>query len=224
MAVGVVLVAAGRGRRFGKPKQFESVAGRPLYQWPLRVMERHPAVAAVVIVVPAERAVGVRRAMGRARFRKVVAVVPGGAERLDSVRAGLRVLPSSVDVVLVHDAARALVDAGVVTRVIAGARRSGAALAAWPVPDTVKESSARGGRFWVRRTVPRTGLWLAQTPQGFRRALSRTLFETAGPLTDDVQALERAGRPVELVLGSARNFKVTVREDIALCRALLKKP
>lgn len=224
MAVGVVLVAAGRGRRFGKPKQFELVAGRPLYQWPLRVLERHLAVSAVVVVAPAERVAGVRRAVARAGFRKVSAVVSGGAERLDSVRAGLRALPPSVDLVLVHDAARALVDAGVVARVIAGARRSGAALAAWPVPDTVKESSSRGGRSWVRRTVPRAGLWLAQTPQGFRRALARTLFETAGPLTDDVQALERAGRPVELVLGSARNFKVTVREDIALCRALLKKP
>lgn len=223
MAVGVVLVAAGRGRRFGKPKQFQPVAGRPLYQWPLRVFERMAAVKAVAIVVPAERAAAVRRAVARAGFRKVTAVVPGGAERLDSVRAGLRALPPAATTVLIHDAARALVDAGVVARVIAGVRRSGAALAAWPVPDTVKEATLRGGRPWVRRTVPRAGLWLAQTPQGFRRDLARSLFEAAGPLTDDAQALERSGRPVELVPGSSRNFKVTVPEDIALCRALLRQ-
>jgi 2-C-methyl-D-erythritol 4-phosphate cytidylyltransferase len=99
------------------------------------------------------------------------------------------------------------------------ARRTGAALAAWPVPDTIKAS--RGKR--VRRTVPRDGLWLAQTPQGFRRDVADRLFRRpTRSLTDDVQLAERAGVPVELVPASSMNFKVTLPEDFALCRRLLK--
>lgn len=222
MVTGVVLVAAGRGRRFGKPKQFEIVKGRPLYQWPLRLLERLSTVDVVVLVVPADRVAEVRRSLARSRFRKVFAVVAGGAERLDSVRAGLRALPLSVDIILVHDAARALVDPGVIQRVIQGVRRSGAAVAAWPVPDTLKEGAVRGGRTLVGRTVPRAGLWLAQTPQGFLRRWARKFFEEGNNLTDDVQVLEKARQPVEIVLGSARNFKVTVPEDLALCRILMR--
>lgn len=224
MPVGAVLVAAGRGRRFGAggpPKQFRSLNGRPLFHWPLRVLERTPAVTAIVMVVPQDRRLWTDRYLKRAGFKKVVAVVPGGAERFDSVRAGLRALPGPCDLVLVHDAARALVTRPVVDRVIRAARRTGAALAAWPVPDTIKEGVQRAGRWSVRRTVPRAGLWLAQTPQGFRRTETRAFFEMTGPLTDDVQALERSGRPVEIVRGSADNFKVTLPEDFDLCRRLL---
>lgn len=224
MSVGVILVAAGRGRRFnaaGVPKQFRPLQGRPLYQWSLGVFERTPEVTSVVVVVPVDRRLSVAKEIARAKFRKVSAVVPGGAERADSVRAGLRALPPC-KVVLIHDAARALVTSEVVVRVARAARRTGAALAAWPVPDTVKEASGKSGaRALVRRTVPRAGLWLAQTPQGFRREESRRFFEISGALTDDVQVFERANRPVEIVLGSAQNFKVTLPEDFALCERLV---
>ncbi len=224
MTVGVALVAAGRGRRFGAggpPKQFRLLKGKPLFHWSLRALEDTPGVAAIALVVPADHRRRVERYVRNAGFRKVAAVVPGGGERAESVRAGLRALPGRCDIVLVHDAARALVDRGVVERVIRAARRTGAALAAWPVPDTVKEGAARGRRTLVRRTVPRAGLWLAQTPQGFRREEARKFFHAGGVFTDDVQVLERAGRPVEIVLGSARNFKVTRAEDFELCRKIL---
>ncbi len=164
-------------------------------------------------------------------FRKVRAVVEGGRERADSVRRGLRAAPKDTSVVLIHDAARPLVSRDVVERVIAAARRTGAALAAWPVPDTLKESKGRRakgkrqktGRLLVKRTISRHKLWLAQTPQGFRWPLAERLMESGGSPTDDVQWAERAGHPVEMVLGSPRNFKVTVPEDFKFCEAILNE-
>lgn len=160
----------------------------------------------------------------REKFSKVCAVVAGGAERADSVKNGVRACPSGWDVVLIHDAARALVSSDVISKVALAARKTGAALAAWPVPDTLKRArSGPGGAFLVERTVPREGLWLAQTPQGFRRDVAERLFRGASPrgITDDVQLAERAGVPVALVAASPANFKVTLPEDFRLCAALL---
>jgi 2-C-methyl-D-erythritol 4-phosphate cytidylyltransferase len=224
--VGVVLVAAGKGRRFDpearRPKQFLPLAGRPLLWWPLDVFERTPAVSRVAVVLPGDSLAWGRRALRRWGFRKVTAVVAGGAERADSVRAGVSALPPETDVLLVHDAARALVERPVVERVIEATRRAGAALAAWPVPDTVKMSDGDVAHPRVRRTVSRRDLWLAQTPQGFRRDVAAKVFRRRGrAVTDDVQWAERLGVPVALVLGSPRNFKVTHPEDLELCRAIV---
>lgn len=215
-------MAAGAGRRFGKPKQFQLLGGHPLLYWPLRTVERTSNVVEVVLVVAAERLAWARRFVQRSKFKKVRAIVPGGRERADSVRAGFAVVSPAVDVVLIHDAARALVSRDIVERVAIAARRSGAALAARPVADTVKEAVAKRGRPFVKGTVPRAGLWLAQTPQGFRADMVlRIAPRLSSTLTDDVQTAEKMGIPVEMVLGSARNFKVTVPEDFELCRVLL---
>jgi 2-C-methyl-D-erythritol 4-phosphate cytidylyltransferase len=131
-------------------------------------------------------------------------------------------IPAGFDVVLIHDAARPLVSPDVVARVVSAARRSGAALAAWPVTDTLK--SQKTGVLRVNKTVPRDGLWLAQTPQGFRRDWAPLLLRRMDGATDDVQAAERAGRPVEIVPGSPRNIKVTRPEDMKICEALLERP
>jgi len=214
-------LAAGRGRRFGKAKQFERLGGRPLLYWPLRTLERTPVVAKVILVVAGDRLEWARQFVKRSNCKKVSAVVPGGTERADSVRSGLAAVSPHVDVVLVHDAARALVTRDVVERVAMAAERTGAALAARPVADTVKGSVIKRGRSFVHRTVPRAGLWLAQTPQGFRiDVMKRIAPRLSSTLTDDVQAAERLGIPVELVAGAARNFKVTVPEDFDMCRAL----
>lgn len=222
LKVSVVLVAAGTGRRFGKAKQFQSLGGQPLLYWPLRTLERTPSVVEVVLVVAADRGAWARRFVQRSRLKKVRAIVPGGRERADSVRAGLAVVSSGMDVVLIHDAARALVSRDLVERVAIAAKRSGAALAARPVADTVKRAVLKRGRFFVKETVPRAGLWLAQTPQGFLRDVAlRIAPRLSSTLTDDVQAAEKMGIPVEMVVGSALNFKVTVPEDFELCRVLL---
>lgn len=220
----VVVVAAGVGRRFGKRKQFQRLGGHPLLYWPLRAFDDTACVTEVVLVVTAERVAWGRRFVARAGLKKVRAVVPGGRERADSVRAGMAAVSPEVDVVLVHDAARALVSRDIVERVVAATRRTGAALAARPVTDTLKCAASTGNRFLVKRTVSREGLWLAQTPQGFRAdVLARIAPRLSSSLTDDVQAAERLGIAVEIVLGSARNFKVTVPDDLSLCRALFKE-
>lgn len=222
--VGVVLVAGGRGRRFGpaarKPKQFLPLAGKPLLYWSLRTFQASPAVSDVVVVVPRDFLAWTGSFLRRQKLSKVSAVVEGGPERADSVWRGYVSLPRRDDVVLVHDAARPLVTREIVTRVAQAARRYGAALAAWPVPDTVK---VEGRAAIVRKTMPRQGLWLAQTPQGLRRDWAEKYLPRPGQrFTDDVQRAEKAGRAVQLVLGAPQNFKVTLPEDFKMCERLLK--
>jgi 2-C-methyl-D-erythritol 4-phosphate cytidylyltransferase len=154
---------------------------------------------------------------------RLAAAVAGGAERQDSVRAGLRALPAEVDLVAVHDAARPLVRSADVSRVVAAARQHGAALLAVPVRDTLKR--VRGER--VVETPPRDECWAAQTPQVFRRdwleeGLAKA--EADGFLaTDDAQLVERLGLPVRVVAGDPCNLKVTLPEDLAVAEAWLRE-
>jgi 2-C-methyl-D-erythritol 4-phosphate cytidylyltransferase len=157
LTISVVLLAAGAGRRFGKQKQFLSLNGRPLFHWPLSTFHRVLSVTQVALVVPADRVAWARRYAARHGFKKVSAVVAGGAQRADSVRRGLAALDAQYDVVLIHDSARALVTADIVNRVANAARKTGAALAARPVADTIKTGREKGGRFYVKRTIPRAG-------------------------------------------------------------------
>ncbi len=222
MRTGVVLLAAGAGKRFGaaQPKQFLSLNGAPLFVSSLRVFARLPSITEIIVVClnKHERFISswAKRIVRRAR----VTVVEGGAYRGESVRNGVRALSSSVDVVLVHDAARPMVDVAMVRRVERSAKKVGASLAAWPLADTLKLSR---GNSTVAKTIPRAGLWLAQTPQGFRRDVAlQCLLNPSENATDDVALAERRGYKVAIVEGSATNVKVTYPTDLKLCR-LLKK-
>lgn len=224
-AVGVVVVAGGRGRRLGGlPKQYRHLGDRPLLAWSVDSCQKSREVDDVVLVVPPGDETRVGRWVISRGWSKVCAVVAGGASRGGSVRNGFRRVPDRCEVVLVHDAARPGVTSAIIGRVAQAARRSGAAVAAWPVADTLKRSSPKGGRWWVQETVPRDGLWQAQTPQGFRRNIAQEIFSVPHDIadTDDVQALERQGRKVELVLGSPQNFKITGPEDLLMSRRLLR--
>jgi len=154
---------------------------------------------------------------------KVRAVVAGGELRTDSVRAGLAALSSDVVVVAVHDAARPLVRTETVERALAVAAREGASIVAVPVADTVK-TSVDGER--VERTLDRSVLWSAQTPQCFRIELLRALIERADAdgfrPTDDAALHERYVGPVPIVRGEATNLKLTTPEDLALAAAILR--
>lgn len=222
--VGVVLVAAGRGLRAGAgaPKQFRLLGGVPLLLRSLRPFASHPAVAHVVIVVPAEvadRPPGwLHEATGSA-----VSLVVGGTERADSVVAGLRALPDTCGVVLVHDGARPFPPRDGIDQVIASARGGRAALLAMPVTDTLKAAAPDAPRR-VTATLAREGIWGAQTPQGFPRPLlerAHAAHLTANGVTDDAQLVERLGEPVDLVPGSATNIKITDAGDFALAEAML---
>jgi len=219
-----VVVAAGRGTRFGgdPPKQYLPVDGVPILLRAVRPFVSHPDVARVVVVLApadAERPPEFLSMLSG----ETLAIAAGGRERSDSVAAGLRALPAGCDVVLVHDGARPFVDRAVIDAVIAHARAGEGAVAAVPVSDTLKEAVGADPTL-VRRTVPRAGLWRAQTPQGFPRRLLEEAYARAGAeasgATDDASLVEAYGGVVRLVPDSPRNMKITTRDDLAVAEAL----
>lgn len=210
----VVVVAAGTGSRFGRAKQFVSLAGRPLLVHSVAVA--CAGAAGVVVVVPAEAVIRVRGLLDESRGAdwSPVAVVAGGETRSGSVANGLAEVPASAVKVLVHDGARPLVDAALFDRVVAALANGAAAV----VPATAVVDSLRwrdGG------VVDRSKVVAVQTPQGFRAEVLRKVHENGGEGTDDASLVEAAGFAVVLVDGDAANFKVTVPSDLAMAEALI---
>jgi 2-C-methyl-D-erythritol 4-phosphate cytidylyltransferase len=222
--VGVIVVAAGLGTRAGDGalKQYRMIGGVPMLLRAVRPFARHPSVAAIALVLPAADAASPPDWLAP-HAGELLRFVAGGAERSDSVAAGLAALPEECAVVLVHDAARPFVDRDAIDRVVAAVREGAAALAAVPLEDTLKEAGAADPSL-VARTVPRARLWRAQTPQGFPRELLERAHREARSVgavaTDDAMLVERLGAPVRLVPGSARNIKVTTPDDFALAELL----
>ncbi|MDH3596434.1 MAG: bifunctional 2-C-methyl-D-erythritol 4-phosphate cytidylyltransferase/2-C-methyl-D-erythritol 2,4-cyclodiphosphate synthase [Rhodospirillales bacterium] len=214
-----LVVAAGRGERFGgaRPKQYETLAGRPLLHHGLAALVGHPAIAGVRAVIhPDDLALYQSAAEGL----DLLDPVPGGANRQDSARLGLESLEElAPEHVLIHDGARPLLPAEVIDRVLRALDRVPGAVAALPVTDTLK----REHDGLVAETVARQGLWRAQTPQGFHypAILAAHRAAAGAELTDDAAVAEQAGLPVALVEGSPRNLKVTTPEDLARAETIL---
>lgn len=217
MSAAAIIVAAGRGTRMGAatPKAFLSVGGRSLFTYSLQTFAAVPGIDAIVLVVAEEY---LDRAASEAdRYRRPqirIHLTPGGAERQDSVAAGIAALDDAPEVVLIHDAARPFVRGDTVRRCLDAARTGGAALVAIPARDTVK-AVADG---CVTATLDRATIWLAQTPQAFRgevlrRALARARSE-GHQATDDAALVERLGLPVRIVPGELSNTKVTTPDDL----------
>jgi 2-C-methyl-D-erythritol 4-phosphate cytidylyltransferase len=215
-------VAAGRGERLGSPhpKAFAKLRGRPLLAESLDRLDASPWIEAVVVVAPEgweEPVILLAEELGAG---KVTAAVTGGATRTDSVRIGLADVPGEAGVVLVHDAARPLVSADVIDRVLAplGEGWDGA-VPALPVSDTLKRAAPDGG---VVETLDRSGVHAVQTPQAFLADVLRRAVDGAQtPATDCAALVEAAGGRVRLVEGDARLVKVTTSSDLALVEALL---
>ncbi len=208
-----LVVAAGRGSRFGArlPKQYAILAGRPVLRHALEAFRRHPGIDAVQAVIhPDDRDIYAAATQGLG----LPDAVAGGATRQDSVRNGLLALaPRAPTRVLIHDGARPLIGAAVIDRVLDGLDQAPGAIAALPVIDTLKRGDA-GGR--ITATLERTGLWRAQTPQGFHYPAILAAHDAARgrDLTDDAAVAERAGLAVRLVEGAPENIKVTTQEDL----------
>lgn len=187
-----------------------ALCGDPRIEWLVLVV--HP--------LDLERAGELRRRSPA--LTRVSSIVPGGATRTESVRAGVRAVPADAEVVAIHDAARPLVEAEAVQRALDVAWRQGAALVATPVKDTIKSSSS-GAR--AERTLDRAVLWAAQTPQCFQSKLLRELLDRAAregfTPTDDAALYERYVGPIPMVPGSELNLKITTQADLELARALL---
>jgi 2-C-methyl-D-erythritol 4-phosphate cytidylyltransferase len=221
-----IIPAAGRGRRMGAPraKQFLELGREPVIVHTLRRFDACPAVDAVVVALPAEATSGFLELAGRAGLRKVVRVVSGGNERRDSVsRALAAVRPDPGAVVIVHDGVRPFVTPEQIAEVVARAHETGAAMLALSATDTDKE--VERGR--VVRTLDRSRIVLAQTPQAFRYPLLAEAYERARreawDATDDASLVERLGHPVEVVEGSPFNIKITRPEDLPLARFILSE-
>ena len=219
--IAAIVVAAGRGTRFGHPdKVLLPLAGRPMLAWSLTALERTDAIGSVVIVAGAHTREAIARLIRDETFVKVRSIAEGGERRQDSVAAGLAALPPGTEIVLIHDGARPLARPELFTRCALAAAASGAAIAATPVADTLKQVADD----IIVDTVDRIGLWAAQTPQAFRLAtLRRAMESSAGEaVTDEARLCEIAGIPVTIVPASQANLKVTHPEDVAVADALLR--
>lgn len=221
-AVCALIVAAGRGHRFGGelPKQYALLAGRPVLRHAIERFLSHPDITQILVVIhPDDRDLYDRAVTGLDLPKPAL----GGATRQDSVRLGLEQLAAhSPDKVLIHDAARPFIPHGVISAVIQALEQSVGAIAALPLVDSLK----RGHSTTISEAVEREGLWRAQTPQAFRfaeiLAAHRDLASNAADLSDDAAVAQAAGHSVELVEGVTETFKVTTAEDLHRAERWLK--
>jgi 2-C-methyl-D-erythritol 4-phosphate cytidylyltransferase/2-C-methyl-D-erythritol 2,4-cyclodiphosphate synthase len=205
-------VAGGKGERAGltQPKQFVDLGGgRTMLDMTIAAFASLAQVTEVIVAVPTEY-------VGRVATSPRVRVVAGGARRQDSMARAFASVSPDAAVVLVHDAARPYVSARLITETIRAAEQHGAAIVALPVRDTVKRARPTASGLTIRETLPRDEIFLAQTPQGFRREILADAVAVAesGDVTDEAMLIERTGIPVHLVEGDIANIKVTTAQDM----------
>jgi 2-C-methyl-D-erythritol 4-phosphate cytidylyltransferase / 2-C-methyl-D-erythritol 2,4-cyclodiphosphate synthase len=223
MYVSAIVAAGGRGSRFGGRalKQLVPVGGRPILERSVRVLATHPAVGEVIVAVPQDVFENPPGYLRGARIR----VVAGGPRRRDSVANAFGAVAPDTDIVVVHDAARPFASADLISRAIAAAAEAGAAIAALVASDTVKVAGpaqagpAEAGHY-VRETLDRASIYLAQTPQAFRRDVLRDALAIGGDGTDEAALAERAGHRVRIVDGEVTNIKITTPDDLPLAEAI----
>ncbi len=222
-----ILVAAGKSARMGAgvDKLFLEVAGRPLVAHTWQRFEDAKCINEIILVVRRGRQGRFEELAEKFHFQKPHRIVVGGAERQDSVQHGLAALSATAEIVAIHDAARPCVSEELITATVKRASETGAAVAAQPVTDTIKESA--DGRL-IDRTLDRSRLWSVQTPQTFRVEVIRRALEEVRRrrliFTDDTAACELIRQPVRLISRVAPNPKVTVRGDLPLVEMLLRRP
>jgi len=220
-----IIPAAGSGNRMSRDvsKQYLALGGKPILVCTLEVFEACPLVDSLLIVVPSQDVVSVRNdILAPWNLKKVAGIIPGGKERQDSVRAGIEALDGDVELVIIHDAVRPFITAGLIENCVRAATAEGAATVGVPVKDTVKEVGPDGR---ILRTCDRSLLWLTQTPQVFRRDIienaHRAAVRDGFRGTDDTSLVERLGISVQMIRGDYGNIKITTPEDLILAEALL---
>ena len=220
-----IIVAAGKGMRMGAnvDKLWLEVAGRPVIAHTWRKFNDATEIDEIILVVRDGMQAHFAELAEKFHFQKKFQLVVGGAERQDSVWNGLAALSPATEIVAIQDGARPCTSAELIAATILAARETGAAVAAQPVTDTIKETV--DGKL-ISHTVDRSKLWAVQTPQTFRIEIIRHAIAAAREknlnLTDDTAACELIGQPVQLVKGTAPNPKVTVPADLPFIAALLE--
>ena len=220
MHVTAIIAAGGRGSRLGspEPKQLLSVAGRPILQRSVDAFALHPQISDVIVALPSDLAAAPPPYLRHHPIR----VVEGGARRQDSVSRAFAHVAQASEIVIIHDAARPFVSASLISRTIEAAGEHGAAIAAMPVTDTVKRGDAEGR---ITGTLPRGEIFLAQTPQAFRREVLVAALASASTTvdaTDEAMLAEQAGYRVQLVDGDPSNIKITTVSDLEAAARLAR--
>ena len=224
MRVSAIVLAAGRGIRFGGRggKLFSKIKNKPLFQYCLEELNRHSLINEIIIVANSANRAKIARRLRRCGLTKVVKTVSGGRRRQDSVYNGLKALGDDSGFVLIHDSARPFIDSRLISSVIKRAQKSGAAIAGVPVKSTIKSASRAQV---VEKTLLREKLWEVQTPQVFKidKLLAAYRRFSKTDVTDDSTLVEKLGVKVSIVAGDYRNIKVTTVEDLEVARAIAKK-
>ena len=218
-----IVAAGGRGTRVGagQPKQFIDIGGRSILELSVNALAASDRIDEIIIALPEDH---LAAATAWRESSKPMMFVAGGARRQDSVANAFAKSSRHADVIVIHDAARPFVTGDVIARTIDAAQTHGAAIAAIPVRDTVKQTNDPGpdGSRPIRGTIPRDTIFLAQTPQAFRRDVLARAIEAGRSIdaTDEAMLVERLGLPVHVVEGDVRNIKITTAEDLATAKAV----
>lgn len=223
MHVTAIIAAAGEGRRLGAPlpKQLLEIGGRSILERSVAAFAGHARVNDVIVVLSEALAGAPPEWMTASSAAARVRIVAGGARRQDSVANAFDRVMAGSDVILVHDAARPFVSPELISRAIDAALEHGAAIAALPVRDTVKRVDVSGGQAVITGTILRETIYLAQTPQAFRREVLRAavaLGRSGVDATDEAMLVEQAGHRVHVVEGDPANVKITTTDDLEAAR------
>ena len=225
MKVGAIIAAAGSGRRMksDRPKQLLALNGTAIIVHTIRKFDACRAIDYIIVTAPRESLDEVSQLVNSAGFKKSVVVVEGGERRQDSVSVGIKHLQPGTEIIAVHDGVRPFVPVEDIENVVREAERSGAAILAVPIVETVKQAE----KDLVQSTLTREHLVFAQTPQVFRTEILKDAFEQAAKDeyygTDESSLVERLGHPIAIVRGSERNIKITRPTDLTLARAFLEE-
>jgi len=219
MNLAVVIVAGGKGKRFGskQPKQFLLLNKKPMFLWSVLAFKKLKQCKQIILVVPENKF----KQMQKYKKQYGIDIVCGGKERYDSVRNGLKYIKENIDIIAVHDGARPLVTSKIIKAVFNSAVKYGAAIAATHAKDSIKFSE-KGKK--IDKSVNRKNIWQAQTPQIFKTEILKKVYskKIADTITDDSQLVEQTGKTVMLVDTGYENFKVTQPIDFKLAEIVLK--
>lgn len=222
--ISAVVVAAGKSRRMGADKLSLLLCGKPVFLYCLEVLQAHEEVSEIILVSRLESQTWLQEKTQTAGITKIRHWVEGGEERQHSVWQGLQKVDAQSELVLIHDAARPFLSRTLIDEVARAARAMGAAVCGSKVVDTIKEVDEKQQ---VVKTLKRESLLAVQTPQIFQRSIIheayKSVMQTQEMLTDDTAVVERLGKPVQVVLFSNINLKITMPDDLVLAEAFLKK-
>jgi len=216
-----VIVAAGKGQRFGGAKQFFPILDCPLLLYAIKIFEKNARIKDITVAVPKNRINYTKKLMKKWKIKKVKNIIQGGRRRQDSVSNALKSIKSQSGIVIIHDGVRPIVTQGLIKKGIHLCRKHKAVVFGLEVNDTIKEAQSHV----IKRTLPRERLFLIQTPQFFEIRLLKNAYKTADfshEYTDEAALLESLNIPVYIYQGDHFNLKVTNKQDIAILSRLLK--